>query len=408
MNLSRCYTIADLQRSAKRTLPKMIFDFIEGGAEEEATLRRNRSVFSEITFQPQYLRDVSNRSVSTTIVGTRVGSPLIVAPTGLHRIIHPDGELAVARGAAEAGALMIAGGFSSYTLEEIAGASSGPLWLQIAPWRDRDVVMGLVERAHRAGVLALCLTVDTPVVGLRERDLRSGVKLPLEPTPTQVFDALRHPRWLARWLGARDLEFANFRSLRRAGGERGAGSMAHVTHDLIDPSKTWEEVRWLRNVWRGSLVIKGLLRTDDARRAVDEGADGIVVSNHGGRQLDGAPPTLEMLPSIVDSVGDSVEVFLDSGVRRGTDVVKAIALGARACLVGRPFLYGLAAAGQAGVTHSLSIISNEVDRVLALVGVSRLDQLDRSLLRVPSEWGITSSPVSTDTPVPEHAEEGFD
>ncbi|MCW3063397.1 MAG: alpha-hydroxy-acid oxidizing protein [Solirubrobacterales bacterium] len=384
---SSAYTIDDLRVQAARRLPRIIYDFVEGGAEDEVTVRRNRAAFGEIGLEPEYLRDVARRDVSTTILGTEVASPVVLGPTGLQRLAHVDGELAVARAAGAMGSIYVAATASSYTIEQIAAVSGGPLWFQLYLWSSREVLAGLVERARAAGCLALCLTIDVPVLGRRERDLRNGMSVPPRVGLRNALNAVRRPRWLYGIAQGDDLTYVNLRDALGTDGH-GLSLMEYMDTRLTNPAATWEELAWLRSLWDGPLVVKGITSVADARRAVEAGSDGIVVSNHGGRQLDGAPATIERLPQIVAAVGDRVEVFLDGGVRRGTDVLKAIAMGARACLVGRPYWYGLAAGGELGVRRCLEIYNAELERALALVGRPTLGDLSPDVVRMPAGWAV--------------------
>ncbi|HEX4668450.1 MAG TPA: alpha-hydroxy acid oxidase [Solirubrobacterales bacterium] len=380
MDTTDLITIDDVRRRARRKLPKMVLDFVEGGAEEELTLARNRAGFGDIVLQPRYLVDVSERDLATTILGSEAASPVLISSTGLNRLAHPEGELAVARAAAGEGSIFIVGVFSSYTIEEIRAASAGPLWFQIYLWKDRGVTRDLVERARQAGYEALCLTVDVPVLGLRERDLRNGMTIPVKVSVRGALDVARRPRWLYRLARDSAPTFASMRGIEGAGGDSGMPLISYVNRELFDPSQSWADLEWLRELWDGKLVVKGILHPDDARRATELGADGIMVSNHGGRQLDGVAGTVAALPRVVDAVGDRAEVILDGGIRRGSDIVKALALGARGCGVGRPYWWGLAAGGEPGVRRVLEILNTETDRVMALVGKPRLADLDSSVL----------------------------
>jgi L-lactate dehydrogenase (cytochrome) len=372
--------IDDLRRLAMRRLPRAVFDFADGGAEDERTLRANRLDFSKLVFRPRVLVDVSRRDQSTTILGQPVSSPLIVAPTGLAGMLWPRGEMVAARAAAKRDVIFTLSTLGACSIEEVAEASTGPLWFQLYVMKDRDVTRALVERARQAGYKALCLTVDLPVLGQRERDLRNGATIPPKITVRNVVDVLQRPGWLRRvWFGPR-ITFQNFVGSSAALSDS-AGTLWQYVNSLNDPSVDWNDLTWFRSLWPGPLAIKGIMTGEDARRAVSEGVEAIVVSNHGGRQLDSLPSAIEVLPEIIDAVGDRAEVILDGGVRRGTDVVKALALGARACMIGRPMLYGLGAAGQAGVERSIEILQNEIDRTLALLGRPTLADLDRSAVR---------------------------
>jgi L-lactate dehydrogenase (cytochrome) len=384
-DLSELWSVEDVRRRAKRRLPRIVFDFVEGGAEDEVTVADNRAAFGEVGLEPLYLRDVRERDISATIMGTPVRSPIMLGPTGIQRLAHPEGELAVCRAAGAMGTIYAISTGSGYSIEEIAAVATGPLWFQLYLWRDRDVVAGLVERARAVGCKALCLTIDVPVLGQRERDLRNGLTVPPRVSPADALDVVLRPRWLYDYLRSDEFTFANMRGVER--GERSDLRIIQwVNTELFNPGATWDELRWLRGLWDGPIVVKGITDVGDARRAVEEGATGIVVSNHGGRQLDGAPATLERLPRIVEAVGDRAEILMDGGVRRGSDVVKAVSLGATGCLVARPYWYGLGAGGQLGVQRVLEILNAEMDRALALIGRTSMRELDRSAVRVPPSW----------------------
>ncbi len=378
VSLSRVAGYDDLRRLARRRVPRGVFEFVEGGAGAEVTLRENRAAFERVRFDPRWLRDVSQREIATTVLGERVAMPVLLAPAGLARLVHPQGELAAARAAGAAGTIFSVSIASSFSIEEIADVATGPLWLQLYLWRSPDVVEGLVRRAREAGVHALVLTVDVPVVGNRERDVRNGVSLPPRIRLDTALDALSRPRWLYEFLRGSTITFAN---LQEIAGSSDPGAIGpFVDRELNDPTATWERLDGLRRLWDGPLVVKGVLSAHDAAEAVRRGADAVYVSNHGGRQLDGSPATLDVLASVVEAVGGRAEVLLDGGVRRGEDVVKARALGARACLVGRPWFLGLAADGQRGVERMLDVLARDVDRTLALLGVPRIDDVDTGIL----------------------------
>ena len=294
------------------------------------------------------------------------------------KLAHREGELGAARAAAAAGTVFTLSTGSSYTIEQVAEAASGPQWFQLYLWSDRSVIEGLVERAKAAGYRALCLTVDVPVVSRRERDIRNGMRIPPRPTAANALDTLRRPDWLLGYLRDRDITFANFTELGLGTSATALGTFTNTK--MVNPGQSWEDLDWLRELWSGPLLVKGVLTGDDARKAVDRGADAVVVSNHGGRQLDGAPGALAALPEVVAAVGDRTEVLLDGGVRRGADVVKAVALGARAVMMGRPYVYGLGAGGGTGALRVLQILRQEIDHILALVGCARVTDLDRSFL----------------------------
>jgi L-lactate dehydrogenase (cytochrome) len=383
--------LEDLRQRARRRLPKAVFDYVEGAADDGFTVGANRRGFDRYLFRARALVDVSGVDRSTTVLGEKLATPLILGPTGLAGLLAPRGEELAAKGAASRGALFTLSTMSIGTLEEVAAAAPSPLWFQLYVWRDRGVTRSLVERAKAAGYRALCLTVDVPAMGNREEDQRNGFTIPPRLCFTNVLDVLRHLGWVLRMASSPRATFGNFVDLP-ALKRTDAVSVAQFTHSQFDPSVTWKDVEWLRTVWPGPLVLKGISCAEDARRAVELGVEALIVSNHGGRQLDFLPGAVDVLPEVVDAVGGSAEVILDGGIRRGSDVVKAIAMGARACMIGRPFLYGLAASGQAGVELALDILSQEIDRTLALLGRPRLMDLDRSALRVDAPALLDAPP----------------
>jgi L-lactate dehydrogenase (cytochrome) len=379
--LTRAIAIDDLRRLARRRLPRAVYDFIEGGSGDELTVTRNRAAFERLLFEPRVLVDVSKREQSTVVLGERVATPVILSPTGMAGLSWPKGEVAAARGAHDAGTIYTLSTHSSCTIEEVAAGAPGPLWFQLYVWQNRDLTRSFVERARAAGYRALLLTVDVPVISRRERDLRNGFTIPPRVTARNVVDTVRRVGWVRRVLmGQRRLTLANL--VGAPGAPRtDIVTLAGVANRQVDPSISWADLAWFRSLWSGPLILKGVMTAADARRAAEHGIDGLVVSNHGGRQLDGTRATIEALPEIVDAVGNRMEVLLDGGVRRGADVVRALALGARAVMVGRPYLYGLATGGQSGVRRALEILANEVDHVLALTGVPRVADLEPSLVR---------------------------
>ena len=372
--------IDDLRRLARRRLPRALFDYIDGGAEDEYTMRANQADFRRYTFRPRVMVDVSQRDQSTTVLGTRLATPLILAPTGFTGMFWPRGEVVAARAAARKGALFTVSTMSICSMEEVATASPGPRWFQLYVWRDRGIVRSLIERAQAAGYRALVITVDTPVLGRRERDVRSGLVIPPRITVRNVLDIVWRVDWLRRVLTNPRPTFGNF--VGTLGVDHDAVSLASFTTEQFSPAVSWADLDWYRSVWQGPIAIKGIMSTEDARIAVEHGVEAIVVSNHGGRQLDYLPSAVEVLPEVADAVGDRAEVILDGGIRRGSDVVKAIALGARACMIGKAFNYGVAAAGQAGAEKAIDILEQEIDRTLALIGRPRLADLDRSAIRM--------------------------
>lgn len=371
--------IEDLRQLAKRKLPKALFDYVDGGAEDEYTLRANQLDFRHYTFDPRVLVDVSHRDLSTSVLGEPLAMPVILAPTGFTGTLAPRGEILAARAAAMNGLIFTLSTMSICSLEEVAEASAGPRWFQLYVWKDREITRSLIERARAAGYRALVLTVDTPVLGLREKDVRNGLTIPPKMTARNVLDTVRRAAWLKDTLTHPKITFGNF--VGTAGVAHDPVSIAAFTTAQFSPSVTWDDLDWFKSVWGGPLLIKGILSAEDARRAVDHGVEAIVVSNHGGRQCDYVPSALEVLPEIADAVAGRAEVILDGGVRRGSDVVKAVALGARACFIGRAFNYGVAARGQEGAEKAIEILRSEIDRCLALIGRPKIGDLDRSVLR---------------------------
>lgn len=364
--------VADFERKAARRLPRPIFDLVAGGAADEVTLNANRSALAAIRLAPRVLVDVGQRSLATTVLGDPVSLPVLLAPVGFQRMLHRDAELASARAAAAQGTIFACNTISTYSLEDVASSSASPKWFQLYLPADRGEADRLVGRVEDAGYGVICLTVDIPVPGLRERDRRHRLRQPFQMHPRLVMAAARRPGWSLDFLrGGVGRRPASPPMSVDAAGRAVAGTARSVTpHD----------VAWLRKRWTGRLVIKGVLRGDDCQQLLDFGADGIVVSNHGGRQLDSARATIDALPEVVQAVGGRVEVFVDGGFRRGTDVAKALALGARAVLVGKAYLYGLAVGGQSGVEQILEIFRSELDTALGLLGCVSVDELDSSFV----------------------------
>ena len=369
----------DFRRLARRRLPRVVYDFVEGGADGEVTLRANHEAFDRVHFTASSLVDVAERDAGATVLGRRLEVPFILGPAGLARLVHREGELAAARAAASAGTVFVISTASSYSIEEIAAASDGPLWFQLYLWRSPEVVAQLVDRAAAAGCEALVLTVDVPVIGKRERDLRNGMMIPPRIGPAQALEALRRPRWLWHLAGGPPVHFGSLLDLVPPNTGM-AGMGAYLDRELTDLSKTWGDVAWLRERWDGPLLIKGVMSAADAGRCVEQGADAVVVSNHGGRQLDSLPAALDVLGGIVAEVGGDAEVILDGGVRRGADLVKARALGATAAMGGRAWFWPLAAGGERGVGRMLQILRTDVERTLALLGRNTYEELDASVL----------------------------
>lgn len=385
MNVASAPSIDDLWVLAKRRLPRVCSDFIDGGAEGEVTLRANREAFEQLAFRPHYLVDVASRDQSTIICGTPVSLPVLLAPTGLTRVASRNAEVDAARAAGAAGTVYCVSSMASTTVEEIARAASGPLWFQLYLWGQPEVWQGLLRRARDCNCQALVVTVDVPVSSRRLRDWRNGFALPLKLSVANRLEALRHPAWIHGYLTGPSITFANLAELVSQSDAAVLGKM--VNEELCNPAANWDDLRRLRDSWKGQLLVKGTLTPEDAEAAVACGADGIIVSNHGGRQLDCAQPTIDVLPEIAAAVGGKVDVMLDSGIRRGSDVVKAIALGAKAVMIGRPYLWGLAAGGERGAARAIEILRSEIDICLTLLGRRSLADLDPSLIhrRRPGE-----------------------
>jgi len=378
--LAKAADVGDLRRIAKRRLPFGVFDYIDGAAEDELTIGRNRAAYQRVEFRPRVLRDVSAVDPGTTLLGHEVPLPLVLAPTGFTRIADPEGELAVARAAARAGVPYTLSTLSTRSIEEVADAADGTNWFQVYVWKDRGLVKELIERAQAARYQALMLTVDTAVFGRRERDVRRGFSLPPKIGLKTIIDGAIHPGWTWDFVRSEPISFANVVE-QGVGDGSDAVTLADYINAQFDPALSWADVDWMRSVWDGPIVVKGIQTVDDAHLAVEAGVDAIALSNHGGRQLDGAPATLELLPSVADAVGGQVEIICDGGVRRGSDIVKAIALGATACMAGRAYLYGLGAAGEAGVDHVLGLFDADMRRTMALCGVTSVADLTPELVR---------------------------
>ncbi|HLT00553.1 MAG TPA: alpha-hydroxy acid oxidase [Geminicoccaceae bacterium] len=369
------YSIAALRRMARRRLPRMVFDFCDGAAEDEITRRANEAAFADWAFLPTPLNGTTDRDQSTYLFGERLALPVIIGPTGLSGMLWPRGEVAAARAAAAAGTIYTMSHGSTVPIEQLAKEAPGPLWFQNFMYRDRGLTRSFAERAQAAGYRALVLTIDNQVLGQRERDLENGFVIPPRVTWRSIADVARALPWALR-MARTPLTFANYVNDER----KSIVSLGAYIADMLDPTLHWKDVDWLRGIWRGPMLLKGVLHPIEARLAIEHGIDGIIVSNHGGRQLDTALPALRALPAVVDAVAGRVPVLLDGGVRRGSHVVKAIALGATACLIGRPHLWGLAVAGEAGVAQVLEIFRRDIDRTLALCGWDGIAQVERGAL----------------------------
>jgi L-lactate dehydrogenase (cytochrome) len=378
--------IEDLRRLAQQRLPKVVFDYLDGGAEGEITLRENCRAFEAITFRPRQAIATNECDLRTRVLGAEISFPAMLAPVGYSRLIHPAGELAAARAADAAGIGYVLSTFGGHRLEDVKAAISGPAWHQLYLVGGRKTAEVGIERARIAGFSALVITVDTPVAGMRERDVRNGMK---ELLARNIFSKLpflpqflAHPAWLVSF--AFDGGLPKLENVVVPG--QGPMPLVDVSSGLTQAAVTWVDFRWIRESWPGPIVVKGVLTGDDARRAVDEGAAAIVVSNHGGRQLDGVSAAIRALPEVVFAVNGRAEVLMDGGIRRGGDIVKAICLGARAVLIGRSYAYGLACGGEAGVARALQILQDDMQRTLRLLGCEKATELDSSLISYPGEW----------------------
>jgi isopentenyl diphosphate isomerase/L-lactate dehydrogenase-like FMN-dependent dehydrogenase len=376
--VQRCGNIDELRAAARRGVPRVMFDFVDGAANDEVTSRRNREDFAELEIMPRVLVDVSDVDIRTTVLGHPIDVPLLGAPMGLNGLVHHHGEAGIARAMHDAGTVHALAAMASYSIEEIAAEAPGPMWLQMYIWRDRGLVRELVDRARAAGFLALLVTVDVPRAAGRDRDRRNGFGLPPRVTLRSLAGGMIRPRWSAQFIRHPRMTTASI--VGHGGGPDDPVGITAYVNGQFDPTADWDDLAWFRELWDGPLVVKGILGAADARRAVGAGADAVIVSNHGGRQLDHAPSTIRALGPIVDAIGSDAEVYLDGGVRRGSDVLKAVALGARACMIGRPLVYGLGAGGEAGARRAVAILEQELRTAMALAGCPSLATADRSQL----------------------------
>ena len=377
--------IADLRNAAKKRLPRVVFDYIDGGADAEWTMRENARVFDDVMFRPRSAVATPNVDLRTTVLGTTIDLPLLLAPVGSARLFYPRGEEVAARAAGDAGTIYTLSTLSGCTVRDVKAATRGPVWYQLYLVGGRDVAGGAIERARSCGCSALVVTVDTPVAGMRERDVRNGAKELVSGAPFAMFpyvwQFLARPRWFAAYL--RDGGLMRFPNIVLKDGPM---PYADVGAALEQSMVSWSDFKWIREIWQGPIIVKGVHTADDARQAIDNGASAVVVSNHGGRQLDGVAPTLRVLPEVIAAVNGQVEVLLDGGIRKGSDVVKAVCVGARAVLIGRAYAYGLGAAGASGVARAIDILRTGIIRTMRLLGCSSVRDLDRSFVQIPTEW----------------------
>jgi isopentenyl diphosphate isomerase/L-lactate dehydrogenase-like FMN-dependent dehydrogenase len=374
----QAYSIAAMRELARRTLPSSVFDFADGAAEDERTLRRSEAALTDIELLPRPLNGVGDRDLSVTLFGRRLSMPIIVGPTGLAGLLWPDGELAAARAAAAAGTAYVLSHGSICTIEQLAATGAEPRWMQVFIYRDRGFTRELAERATAAGYAALVLTIDNQLTGNRERDIRNGFTIPPQLGPAQIAGMAMKLGWA--WRMRNHLRKVTFANYVRPGEISDIRTLGGRVASLLDPSMSWKDVEALRHIWKGPLILKGILHPAEAKAAIDHGVDAVIVSNHGGRQLDGAPASIDALPAVVAANEGRIPVLVDGGFRRGVDVVKALALGATACLIGRPQLWGLATAGEAGVAQVLDIYRREIDRVMGLCGVTRVADIGPDLI----------------------------
>jgi L-lactate dehydrogenase (cytochrome) len=379
--LRRCFNVTDLRALARRKLPAPIFHYLDGGADDELSLHRNVTAFDDYSLLPRHLRDVSTIDTSTTVLGRRIAMPLVCAPTGMSRLFHHQAEPAVARAARSAGVFYSLSTMATASIETVARVSDGPKLFQIYLFRDRGLTADFVDRCKAAKYDALCLTIDTPCVGNRERDHMTGMLMPPRLTLRNLLRFAGHPSWTLAYLLGPRFEIENIAQNGAALGKSTQSPIDYANRRL-DPKVSWREAERLRSAWPGPFVIKGVQSMADARRAVEIGATALMISNHGGRQLDGTMAPVDLVAHIRDAVGRSAELIVDGGVRRGTHILKALALGADACSIGRGYLYGLAAAGEAGVAHALALLRAELERDMALLGARRIEEVTREFIHV--------------------------
>lgn len=380
-HLKRCHNIADLRKAAASRVPAPMFHYMDGAADDEVTLGRNVSAFDELELLPRNLIDISHIDPTTTVLGQPVSMPLILAPTGMSRLFHWQGERAVSRAAARAGTIYSLSTVGTHSIEEVAAACHGPKWFQIYVFKDRGLITEFIARCRAAQYHALCLTIDLPLTGNRERDLRTGMMIPPKFTLSSWLDFVLHPIWSLCYVTSPPFSLANVAHRVASANRDNVQTLVSYIGEQFDRSVTWDDARLMIEQWNGPFAIKGILTADDAKRAVDIGATAIIVSNHGGRQLDHVPAPIDVLPEIVEAVAGRAEVIVDGGIRRGTDVLKALALGAQACMTGRCYLYGLGAGGEAGVDRALALLKSEIVRDMALLGCRNVKEITRNHVR---------------------------
>jgi L-lactate dehydrogenase (cytochrome) len=371
--------VEDLRQLAQRRVPRMFYDYADSGSWTESTYRANSEDFAAIKLRQRVAVNLENRTLASTMAGQDVSMPVALAPTGLTGMQHADGEILAARAAEKAGVPFTLSTLSICSIEDVAAHTSAPFWMQLYVMKDRDFIHRLIDRAKAANCGALVLTLDLQILGQRHKDIRNGLSAPPKLTVPNILNLMTKPRWCAGMLGTKRRGFGNV--VGHAKGVSDMSSLSAWTSQQFDPALSWDDVQWIKQRWGGKLIIKGIMDEEDARHAVDSGADALIVSNHGGRQLDGAPSSIAALPGVVDAVGKQIEVHMDGGVRSGQDVIKALALGAQGVYIGRAFLYGLGADGEQGVTTCLELIRKELDLTMAFCGLRDVRQVDRSILR---------------------------
>ena len=382
--LSKAADVGDLRSMAKKRMPAGCFDYIDGAAQDEVTAVNNVSSFKNYYFRPRVLRDVAAISTTTTLLGGQIPFPVMIAPTGFDRIAHSQGELAVARAAQRAGIPYSLSTMGTRSIEEVAEVNDGRKWFQVYVWRDKPLLKEMLERAAASGYEGIMITVDTAVLGRRERDVRRGFSLPPKVGLDTIIDGIRHPRWTSDFLRAEPIQFANVKGSSAVGDGSTPVTLSDYINSQFDPALSWSDIEWFRDNWPGMIMIKGVQTVEDAEIAADMKLDGVILSNHGGRQLDYAPSPIDLVAPVADAVGDRTAVICDGGVRRGSDIVKAVAMGADACMIGRAYFYALGAAGERGVDWVLEFLRAGVEHTMALSGVGSIDDLTRDLIEVRS------------------------
>lgn len=381
MNLKKCHNQSDLRKAAKKRLPSPIFNYIDGGADDEWTLQRNTAAFDDYELLPRYLRDVERIDLKTHVLGTSLDLPVFLSPTGMSRLFHHDREIAVAKAAQKYGTLYSLSTLGTASIEEIAQVNSGPKMFQIYILKDRELTRDFLQRSKDNDFKVMCLTVDTPLAGNRERDLVSGFTMPPRFSLNSLWSFATHPYWAMHLALNSDFELKNVVHRTDKLGEKGALSLIAYVNEQLDRTITWEDAAWLAKQWGGPFVIKGIQSAEDAKKAVEAGASAIMISNHGGRQLESAPAPVDCIVPIREAVGDSLELIVDGGVKRGTHIIKALALGANACSIGRGYLYGLGAGGQEGVERALELYRSELLRDMALLGCTKVSDINSNYIR---------------------------